>query len=177
MSFGRRKYLHHMVIQLLLQPRLLWIGECSMRLQRSKGTKASLVEMCWLLRVCHPCGRKVSVAWGLSDGLLEGCPGGGVLEVKCPYNKGKPELGLPWETMPFYYMPQGTDVFGEGRRCKGPHAKRTHRQTGLIIEESEVGSGGKVALQGNRQIAMADSMYVYTSLKDSTVYYHFESIV
>ncbi|KAF5194131.1 Restriction endonuclease, type II-like superfamily protein [Thalictrum thalictroides] len=40
------------------------------------------------------------------DGLLGGCPGGGILEVKCPYNKGKPELGLPWSTVPFYYMPQ-----------------------------------------------------------------------
>ncbi|GAB2280580.1 hypothetical protein Dimus_015207 [Dionaea muscipula] len=41
------------------------------------------------------------------DGLL-GCfaDGGGILEVKCPYNKGKPELGLPWSSMPFYYMPQ-----------------------------------------------------------------------
>ncbi|KAF8399885.1 hypothetical protein HHK36_015755 [Tetracentron sinense] len=40
------------------------------------------------------------------DGLLGCCPGGGILEVKCPYNKGKPELGLPWSTVPFYYMPQ-----------------------------------------------------------------------
>ncbi|KAI4298194.1 hypothetical protein L6164_031782 [Bauhinia variegata] len=40
------------------------------------------------------------------DGLLGCFPGGGVLEVKCPYNKGKPETGLPWSTMPFYYMPQ-----------------------------------------------------------------------
>lgn len=40
------------------------------------------------------------------DGLLGCSPGGGILEVKCPYNKGKPELGQPWSTMPFYYMPQ-----------------------------------------------------------------------
>lgn len=40
------------------------------------------------------------------DGLLGCFPEGGILEVKCPYNKGKPELGLPWSTMPFYYMPQ-----------------------------------------------------------------------
>lgn len=40
------------------------------------------------------------------DGLLGSLPGGGILEVKCPYNKGKPEKGLPWSTMPFYYMPQ-----------------------------------------------------------------------
>lgn len=41
------------------------------------------------------------------DGLLS-ClqEGGGILEVKCPYNKGKPEMGLPWTKMPFYYMPQ-----------------------------------------------------------------------
>eukprot|EP00262_Sarcandra_glabra_P017000 TRINITY_DN5681_c0_g1_i1.p1 TRINITY_DN5681_c0_g1~~TRINITY_DN5681_c0_g1_i1.p1 ORF type:complete len:297 (-),score=31.50 TRINITY_DN5681_c0_g1_i1:173-1063(-) len=40
------------------------------------------------------------------DGLLGCCPGGGILEVKCPYNKGKPELGLPWVAVPYYYMPQ-----------------------------------------------------------------------
>ncbi|KAK2982033.1 hypothetical protein RJ640_029261 [Escallonia rubra] len=40
------------------------------------------------------------------DGLLGCFPGGGILEVKCPYNKGKPEKALPWSTMPFYYMPQ-----------------------------------------------------------------------
>lgn len=40
------------------------------------------------------------------DGLLGCFQGGGILEVKCPYNKGKPEKGLPWSTMPFYYMPQ-----------------------------------------------------------------------
>lgn len=40
------------------------------------------------------------------DGVL-GCPPQlGILEVKCPYNKGKPEAGLPWSKMPFYYMPQ-----------------------------------------------------------------------
>ncbi|XP_010930050.2 uncharacterized protein [Elaeis guineensis] len=40
------------------------------------------------------------------DGLLGCHPDGGILEVKCPYNKGKPELGLPWQAMPYYYMPQ-----------------------------------------------------------------------
>nr|GMD30208.1 YqaJ-like viral recombinase domain-containing protein [Ipomoea batatas] len=40
------------------------------------------------------------------DGLIGCLPEGGILEVKCPYNKGKPEKGLPWSTMPFYYMPQ-----------------------------------------------------------------------
>eukprot|EP01018_Ginkgo_biloba_P022671 Gb_23631 [translate_table: standard] len=46
------------------------------------------------------------------DGLIERCPSGlvgssgGILEVKCPYNKGRPELGLPWASVPYYYMPQ-----------------------------------------------------------------------
>ncbi|GMH01526.1 hypothetical protein Nepgr_003365 [Nepenthes gracilis] len=40
------------------------------------------------------------------DGLLGCFPDGGILEVKCPYNKGKPELALPWSAVPFYYMPQ-----------------------------------------------------------------------
>lgn len=40
------------------------------------------------------------------DGLVGYFPDGGILEVKCPYNKGKPEVGLPWSKMPFYYMPQ-----------------------------------------------------------------------
>ncbi|CAL9768483.1 unnamed protein product [Musa acuminata subsp. burmannicoides] len=40
------------------------------------------------------------------DGLLGCYPDGGILEVKCPYNKGKPELALPWQIMPYYYMPQ-----------------------------------------------------------------------
>lgn len=40
------------------------------------------------------------------DGLLGCFPNAGILEVKCPFNKGKPELALPWTNMPFYYMPQ-----------------------------------------------------------------------
>ncbi|XP_021647516.2 uncharacterized protein LOC110640501 isoform X2 [Hevea brasiliensis] len=40
------------------------------------------------------------------DGLLDCSSGGGILEVKCPYNKGKPQMGLPWSAMPFYCMPQ-----------------------------------------------------------------------
>lgn len=40
------------------------------------------------------------------DGLLGVFPEGGILEVKCPFNKGKPENALPWSAMPFYYMPQ-----------------------------------------------------------------------
>ncbi|KAK9060194.1 hypothetical protein SSX86_020898 [Deinandra increscens subsp. villosa] len=40
------------------------------------------------------------------DGLLGRFPNLGILEVKCPFNKGKPELALPWTSMPYYYMPQ-----------------------------------------------------------------------
>nr|XP_043606387.1 uncharacterized protein LOC122578479 [Erigeron canadensis]XP_043606388.1 uncharacterized protein LOC122578479 [Erigeron canadensis] len=40
------------------------------------------------------------------DGLLSNLQNPGILEVKCPFNKGKPELAMPWTTMPFYYMPQ-----------------------------------------------------------------------
>ncbi|KAG0456565.1 hypothetical protein HPP92_024353 [Vanilla planifolia] len=40
------------------------------------------------------------------DGLVGFYPNAGILEVKCPYNKGKPELGLPWQAVPYYYMPQ-----------------------------------------------------------------------
>ncbi|KAG0558277.1 hypothetical protein KC19_10G015300 [Ceratodon purpureus] len=31
---------------------------------------------------------------------------GGILEVKCPHNKGSPETGSPWTSVPHYYMPQ-----------------------------------------------------------------------
>ncbi|TVU15484.1 hypothetical protein EJB05_39007 [Eragrostis curvula] len=40
------------------------------------------------------------------DGILGYEPDAGILEVKCPFNKGKPELALPWRVMPYYYMPQ-----------------------------------------------------------------------
>ena len=40
------------------------------------------------------------------DGILGCDPDGGILEVKCPYNKGKPEIALPWRLVPYYYMPQ-----------------------------------------------------------------------
>ncbi|KAM7251642.1 hypothetical protein ACFE04_023525 [Oxalis oulophora] len=45
------------------------------------------------------------------DGLLSASPhddhdGGGILEVKCPFNKGKPHTARAWSTVPFYYMPQ-----------------------------------------------------------------------
>ncbi|CAH2065959.1 unnamed protein product [Thlaspi arvense] len=36
------------------------------------------------------------------DGVLDS----GILEVKCPYNKGKTDTVLPWSKVPFYYMPQ-----------------------------------------------------------------------
>ncbi|KMZ57057.1 Exonuclease, phage-type [Zostera marina] len=40
---------------------------------------------------------------GSPDGLLVN---GGILEVKCPFNRGKPYAGHPWENVPYYYMPQ-----------------------------------------------------------------------
>ncbi|KAI7748880.1 hypothetical protein M8C21_032801 [Ambrosia artemisiifolia] len=40
------------------------------------------------------------------DGLLGNFTNPGILEVKCPFNKGKPATAKPWSTMPFYYMPQ-----------------------------------------------------------------------
>ncbi|KAJ0432073.1 putative restriction endonuclease type II, exonuclease, phage-type/RecB, YqaJ viral recombinase [Helianthus annuus] len=40
------------------------------------------------------------------DGLLGNFANPGILEVKCPFNKGKPASAKPWTTMPFYYMPQ-----------------------------------------------------------------------
>ncbi|KAK8950102.1 hypothetical protein KSP40_PGU018378 [Platanthera guangdongensis] len=44
---------------------------------------------------------------GASPDRLVGChPDVGILEVKCPYNKGRPELGSPWKTASYYYMPQ-----------------------------------------------------------------------
>ncbi|KAJ1271605.1 hypothetical protein BS78_06G140200 [Paspalum vaginatum] len=51
---------------------------------------------------------EVNSGWlGASPDGIIGCePDGGILEVKCPFNKGKPELALPWRIMPYYYMPQ-----------------------------------------------------------------------
>ncbi|KAL1216414.1 hypothetical protein V5N11_026345 [Cardamine amara subsp. amara] len=37
------------------------------------------------------------------DGILDSF---GILEVKCPYNKGKTDTVLPWKKVPYYYMPQ-----------------------------------------------------------------------
>jgi hypothetical protein len=32
--------------------------------------------------------------------------GPGILEIKCPYNRGRPELAAPPQQPPWYYMPQ-----------------------------------------------------------------------
>lgn len=45
------------------------------------------------------------------DGLIDGrisapYSSGGILEVKCPHNKGSPQTGAPWTSVPHYYMPQ-----------------------------------------------------------------------
>ena len=44
---------------------------------------------------------------GLIDAnLLKSYNAGGILEVKCPHNKGSPQTGAPWTSVPYYYMPQ-----------------------------------------------------------------------
>ncbi|KAH7405218.1 hypothetical protein KP509_15G061300 [Ceratopteris richardii] len=44
---------------------------------------------------------------GLVDAKMSGTyEKGGVLEVKCPHNKGRPDLCVPWTLVPYYYMPQ-----------------------------------------------------------------------
>lgn len=45
------------------------------------------------------------------DGLIQAGPGleelgPGVLEVKCPFNKGSPQEAKPYPRIPFYYVPQ-----------------------------------------------------------------------
>ncbi|XRB21551.1 YqaJ domain-containing protein [Pseudoscourfieldia marina] len=49
-------------------------------------------------------GEDLSESWlGASpDGLLTD----GLLEIKCPWNRGSPELMKPWDTPPPYYVPQ-----------------------------------------------------------------------
>jgi len=39
-------------------------------------------------------------------GAAGGATGPGVLEIKCPFNKGEPEQAVPYRSMPYYYMPQ-----------------------------------------------------------------------
>lgn len=46
---------------------------------------------------------------GLIDPGVSGIPeedGGGILEVKCPYNQGQPEFCVPWSQVPYHYVPQ-----------------------------------------------------------------------
>ncbi|KAK8966881.1 hypothetical protein KSP40_PGU015403 [Platanthera guangdongensis] len=40
------------------------------------------------------------------DGLVGCHPDAEILEVKCPYNKGRSELGSSWKTTSYYYMSQ-----------------------------------------------------------------------
>lgn len=49
-------------------------------------------------------GPRLPLGWH-GAGQLAG-PGPGILEVKCPYNKGRPELASPPPTAIWYYMPQ-----------------------------------------------------------------------
>lgn len=52
----------------------------------------------------------VAAAIATGRGPLAG-PGRGILEIKCPHNKGQPELAVPPQHATWYYMPQ---VGGQG---------------------------------------------------------------
>ncbi|KAF9602099.1 hypothetical protein IFM89_024866 [Coptis chinensis] len=69
--------------------------------------KGNLCNELWQEKGLPSIGRKISVAWSLSRWAAQEV-------VKCPCNKGKAELGLPWATMPFYYMPQAQ---GQMEKC------------------------------------------------------------
>lgn len=44
---------------------------------------------------------------GLVDSISSLAPDKrGILEVKCPFNKGRPDKGFPWPYVPHYYIPQ-----------------------------------------------------------------------
>ena len=48
-----------------------------------------------------------SEAAGAAAGTgVQAAEGPGVLEIKCPFNRGKPKLGKPPAQPPWYYMPQ-----------------------------------------------------------------------
>ncbi len=47
----------------------------------------------------------VTAAVAAGHGPLAG-PGRGILEIKCPHNKGQPELAVPPQHATWYYMPQ-----------------------------------------------------------------------
>lgn len=38
--------------------------------------------------------------------LITGGEGPGILEVKCPFNRGRPQTAKPYPVAPYYYMPQ-----------------------------------------------------------------------
>ncbi|KAH7287437.1 hypothetical protein KP509_32G056200 [Ceratopteris richardii] len=60
----------------------------------------------------YPLGTQLPDWLGCSpDGLINSkspllLDNGGILEVKCPFNGGQPELGVPWPYVPYHYMPQ-----------------------------------------------------------------------
>lgn len=58
----------------------------------------------------YPTGTSIPDWMGCSpDGLVDSpllLDNGGILEVKCPFNKGRPDIGVPWPYVPHYYMPQ-----------------------------------------------------------------------
>ncbi|KAJ4971254.1 hypothetical protein NE237_004353 [Protea cynaroides] len=119
-----------------------------------------------VMGLCSAFRKAVQIAWCLSkwaSGMLSGV---GVLEVKCPYNKGMPELALPMSTMPFYYMPQvqvsqrheflelingiprefwwenvvpirEALLLGKEKDVKTYRPAPTHKQAGLVISKSK----------------------------------------
>lgn len=66
-----------------------------------------------------------SVAQGA--GPLAG-PGRGILEIKCPYNRGQPELAVPPKHATWYYMPQVGWIYWQ-LMC--PAGSQQHRMLGL----------------------------------------------
>ena len=66
----------------------------------AKQEKAVLACARWLMLHTQPCA-------GGQEGVVGGI-GPGVLEIKCPYNRGRPEQGAPPKQPPWYYMPQVT---------------------------------------------------------------------
>lgn len=76
-------------------------------------------------------------AMGSGDGVIHG-EGPGVLEIKCPFNKGDPNSAAPPKLAQWYYMPQVNPL----TLLTHPHVFRGQttrqvRQTCLHIEEVE----------------------------------------
>ena len=68
----------------------------------------------WIVRALHPDDRQLLLSGGetdteafMSGGSQIPCGDGpGILEIKCPWNRGNIATARPYEYAPFYYMPQ-----------------------------------------------------------------------